>query len=376
MSELRLDPSVLEAFVTEVFERCGLAPVHARLVSDSLVQTSLRGIDSHGVLRVPSYVKALRTGLVDATATPVVVIEHGACAVMDAHNGLGAVAASAAMDYAVSLSGEYGIGCVLVRNSTHLGACGHYALQAAERGCIGLVWTNGPAVMPPAGGREARVGNNPLAIAAPTDTDPVLLDIAFSVVARGKVIKALAEGRETIPLGWMLDANGQPTTDAHQAVHGFGIPIGEHKGFGLAFMADVLAGAVAGSGIGRGVRSAEAQLSTTGAISPKLLPETTSYLGFGHICIALNLNSIGDSATILDRIGAYADDIRHSPADASGIIPRAPGDGSRQAREERAANGIPLSIAEFDQLTRTVRELEMTVPTNLVRSSVAGGTGS
>ena len=248
METVRVGATELRLCVEGIFEGHGLRPEDAAVVADNLVDADLRGIHSHGVWRVDPYVQLLREGQVVPRPTLSLARDEGAQCVLDGGRGLGQIGALAAMREVLARAGQHGIGACAVRNNTHIGTLAYWALMAAEANCIGLVVSNAGIHMAPWGGRDKLVGNNPLAIAAPTGGEwPLVLDMAMSVAAGGKVSIAKIRGQR-VPPGWGLDAEGQPTDDPY-AVHSL-LPMGAHKGYGLAVMLDVLAGVLSGGRFG------------------------------------------------------------------------------------------------------------------------------
>jgi LDH2 family malate/lactate/ureidoglycolate dehydrogenase len=242
-----IDPAALTSFVTAVFEAHGVPGGDARLVADSLVQADLWGHQSHGVLRTPWYVARLKSGALRAVTAPRLLVDAEAIAVIDGEDGVGQVLAARAMTEAIGRAQRHGIGAVAVRNSNHFGTTMYYTLMAARAGLIGFCTTNGSPAMAPWGGREKAVGNNPWSIAAPAGRHPpMVLDIANTGVARGKIYLARNRG-QPIPLGWAIDATGRPTTDPQAALAGNILPVGGHKGYAISVMMDVLSGVLAGS---------------------------------------------------------------------------------------------------------------------------------
>src|SRR5687767_10479645 len=233
MSELAtvtVPAAALRDLVRTCFERTGLAEPDAEAVADALLYANLRGIDSHGIDRVPVYLRRVRAGVAGGTDRMRVVARHGALCRVDAGHALGPAAAVRAMDMAMELASELGVGMVALGRSTNMGAAGFYALRAAERGFAGLVTTNAPKLMAPHGAAEPFLGSNPVAIAVPMGgRDAFVLDMSTTVIARGKVRRAGVQGR-SIPPGVALDADGRPTTDADEAMAGSMLPLGGAKG--------------------------------------------------------------------------------------------------------------------------------------------------
>jgi LDH2 family malate/lactate/ureidoglycolate dehydrogenase len=267
-------PEPLIGFAEAVFGAHGVPEADAHLFADSLVQADLWGHQSHGVLRLPWYAARLKSGAMIAVTEPEFVVDSGAIAVIDGHEGIGQVLADKAMAEAINRAKDHGIGAVAVRNSNHFGTIMYFTRKAAQRSCIGLASTNASPAMAPWGGREKVVGNNPWSISAPGGRyGPVVLDIANTAVARGKLYLAKQKG-EDIPEGWAMNADGQPTTDPALGIAGLILPMGEHKGYGISVMMDVLSGVLAGSNFMTGVSGPYQAEKKSGA---------------GHLSLALDI---------------------------------------------------------------------------------------
>lgn len=246
------------AWLTERLARVlaagGATPEDAQIVSAHLVDAEARGVRSHGVLRVPQYLAALRQGTIRPAARLTTVRTHGATAVCDAGHGFGIARAREAMLLALDLARSHGIGCVTVRACGHTGRLGAHTALAAAQGAVGIMLVNGGGAgqwVAPHGGRAGRVATNPLSIATPAAPEaPLVVDLATSAGPEGAVRAALAAGRP-VPAGWLIDAQGQPTTDP-QALYGPPpgalLPFGGHKGAALAIAVEALAGGLSGAG--------------------------------------------------------------------------------------------------------------------------------
>jgi LDH2 family malate/lactate/ureidoglycolate dehydrogenase len=218
------------------------------------VAADLEGIASHGVMLVPMYVERINKGSVSPRSTGEVVSDRGGAIVIDAGNALGQLTSRQAVKLAVARARETGLATVVVRNGFHFGTAGRYARLMAEQNCIGIVLSNTRPLMPPPGGAEALVGNNPIAIAVPSAGDfAVEADMALSATAMGKIRLAAAAG-EAIPADWAVDAQGRPTTDPATAIKGMLLPAAGPKGFGLAFVIDLLCGGLSDGAVGADVR--------------------------------------------------------------------------------------------------------------------------
>ncbi|CZZ99218.1 malate dehydrogenase [Bordetella trematum] len=236
----------LTEWVAAVLQHAGVAPGHASLAAEVMVRTELRGVATHGLTRLASYLDKLRCGEVNPAPDIRVQRSPGICTI-DADGALGQVAALTAMHEGLAmLETEVSVIC-RIRDCGHLGALGHYALLAAERGHIALVFQRTPPLMALPGYAGRAVGNNPIAFGCPVPgAAPLVFDMACSVAARGHILLAAREGRD-IPADWALDGAGQPTTAADAALEGALLPMAAHKGMGLAIMAECLAGALAGA---------------------------------------------------------------------------------------------------------------------------------
>lgn len=246
----RIALSELFELARDALMRAGTTEATAALTARALVEADVQGLASHGVTRVASYAAHLRNGRADGRAEPVIVRRKGATMLIDAGTGLAYPACHLAIEQGIALAREHGVAFVAVGNSHHFGAAGQHLEAVAEAGMVGIALGNSPAAMPAWGGKRPLFGTNPIAAVFPRDgRDPLLMDLSLSAVARGKLVVAAREGRP-IPLGWALDADGQPTTDPKAALAGSMLPAGGLKGTLLALMIDLLAAALTGSNFG------------------------------------------------------------------------------------------------------------------------------
>jgi LDH2 family malate/lactate/ureidoglycolate dehydrogenase len=214
----------LRAFCEEVFRSCGMVGEDASILAESLVQANLRGVDSHGVARVGIYVKRLKMGLTNPRPNVEVVQESAATLLVDGDNGMGQVVGVRALDLGLDKARESGGVSVGVRRSNHYGAGAYYVQRAVAKDTIAFAYSNAPPTMAPWGGVDPYVGTNPYAYGVPAgEHRPIILDMATSIVARGKIILA-AERGDSIPEGWAVDKQGNPTTDAREALEGSVLP--------------------------------------------------------------------------------------------------------------------------------------------------------
>ncbi|MFV0493068.1 MAG: Ldh family oxidoreductase [Pseudorhodobacter sp.] len=242
----------IREFSIKVLIASGQAEPDARAVADGLIAATKRGVTTHGVFRLPQYCRSLSNGRINARPNVSVIRQHGVTALVNADGGYGFRPSMMAMDLAIKVAREHGVAMVGVRNSHHFGAAAIYTEHAAQAGLIGISTTTTTSNIAPIGGVAAVLGNNPISIAVPRQkpNKPLVLDMAMSQVAKGRVRVAAANG-EAIPEGWGYDAEGQVTTDPNAIMAGgFLAAVGAHKGAGLSVMTDVLAGILTGSPFG------------------------------------------------------------------------------------------------------------------------------
>lgn len=237
----------LLALATDALVAANTLPENAAIVAEALVAADAEGLSGHGVSRVAFYADQALSGKVDGRATPVARVTASGAVYVDARDGFAFPAIRLGLDRALALVGDAGTVSVAITNSHHSGASGYHVEHIANHGCVALGFTNSPSAMAPWGGYKGTFGTNPIAFACPRkDHSPLLIDLSLSKVARGKIMIAAQKG-EGIPLGWALDAEGQPTTDANAAMAGTMVPIGEAKGAALALMVEILTAALTGA---------------------------------------------------------------------------------------------------------------------------------
>ncbi|KAI7500988.1 Malate/L-lactate dehydrogenase [Hortaea werneckii] len=248
-----------QAYAERVLQANGLTPTNATTVARGLVAADLRGIDTHGINRLPSYLTRIRQGVLNPHAEPTLHIKTPVAAQIDAHNNFGFIAAAQGIQHACTVAETYGIGMVSIKHSNHFGMSAHLcqtALDHPSGPMMSLVFTNSSPALPPYGGRSKLLGVSPIACGAPggSNRPDFILDMAPSVAARGKIYKALRRG-EKIPLDWALDATGAPTDDPAKALEDGAVmlPMGGPKGSALAIMMDVFSGVFSGAAFAGGV---------------------------------------------------------------------------------------------------------------------------
>jgi len=321
MSETRVAHDRLTTFSAACLQKLGLESADARFVAETLVAANLRGVDSHGVVRLPHYATRLRNGTVKARPAITARRTGPSAAVVEGDAGMGQLVAVRAMQEAISLARQSGVGAVVARNSSHCGACAWFVEMAVNEGMIGVALTHTDSIMVPPGMKRIFLGSNPIAFGAPGARAPVIIDLSTTHVAWGKVLVARQEGKP-IPPDWGVDKDGKPTTDPN-AVVGLA-PTGGHKGYALAMMIEILCAQLAGVPFGRHVT--------------KMYGELDKPRNLGHFMLALDIARFTDSKGFLSQIDSFLGEIHEEGA-------LAPGDPERRNAERRRGEGIALGSA-------------------------------
>ena len=343
-------PTLLD-FATRLFLAVGVPDEDAKVVARNLIGANLRGHDSHGVLRLPQYVDFLRNGDYRVGVDLKVENESEGVIVVDGQWGLGQVQAHRLVDRVIAKAKGLGLAAGTGRNFGHIGRLGEYAEKAAAEGLILIATVNnngaGQRVAPP-GGIAGRIGTNPLCVAVPTDTDPVVLDFGTSVAAEGKVRVHYFNDKKPVPEGWLLDAKGQPTTDPsvlYEPPLGSILPMGgsqAYKGFGLGLVLDMLSGGLTGG-----------KSSHPGASAAK---------GNNVVFLALDPARFAGLDALIGESGGLSRYVRATPtADGVAAI-LLPGDPERLMLEFRSIEGIPLEEGHWSKLAELAGSLGVAVP--------------
>lgn len=327
-ANIRFDWQGLRRFCLGVLTGAGVPEEPAAVVADTLVDADLHGVDSHGVVRLDIYMKRLEAGMVNAAAQPSLLRDTPPIRLVDGNNGFGAVAGSFALEQCLDAAKRHGCGMAGVRHSNHFGTCAYYARKAVEEGFVLIVMSNASQTMPPTGGVRPFLGTNPLCVGVPAGRHlPYVLDMATSVVARGKIIVA-AEKNEPIPPGWAIDREGRPTTDAAEALAGSVLPLGGPKGYGIAMFIDLLAGVLTGAGFGPHVHN--------------MYEDWVRPQNVGHLFIALNIDHWMPQSDFRARMDEYIDALKAEPTAPGADEILVPGELEHRMAERRRRQGIPL----------------------------------
>ena len=345
-----LSAESLRQLVGDVLEAVGVPADEAHRVADSLVEANLRGHESHGVVRIPDYLKQLQTGELAAGVELEILSETESILAADAGMGFGMVQCQRLIERLIPKARRQGIACGALRNCGHVGRLGEWVEIVAQQGLAALLTVNDNGVLQcvaPPGGTAPRISTNPLAIGVPTDAEPLVLDISTSAVANGKIKVAWLQGRKC-PAGWLQDAEGNPTVDPAVRFtdpRGTILPMGGeqgYKGFGLGLFLDFLVGGLSGGFC---------------PPAPEIAPGTNNVL-----LAVWDPDRFAGRSHFLGEVEKLTDYVRSTPRKAGIERIRLPGDRSRETRRERLAHGIPVDEETWGDLVQLATELGVPVP--------------
>ncbi|MRG84962.1 ureidoglycolate dehydrogenase [Salinibacillus xinjiangensis] len=334
MSDIIVQKEELKSLVVNKLTKAKVSQEHATVVADVLVHADLRGVSSHGVLRTEHYVKRMLEG--GMNPTPVFSTEQkgSSASLFDGDNGMGHVITKEAMDHAIQLSKDNGIGIVGIVNSSHCGALSYFAQQAAEQDTISMIMTHTDSAVVPFGGADSYFGTNPIAYGFPASKHrPIILDMATSNVALGKVLHTRETGKE-IPDNWGVDENGSPVTDPNLVKHL--LPISGPKGYGLALVVDVLTGVLTGSAFGPSIST--------------MYGDYKNYRHLSHTIITINPGLFIDKNEFMQNIDKMIDELHEvKPAEGFQSV-MVPGEPEQLKEETRQEEGIPVPESIYNYL--------------------------
>ncbi len=344
MAETFAKPEHLRQFMLDALAKSGASLQVSQDVADGLAETSLRGIDSHGVRLFPVYFHDMELGR--TSKNPKFTFSQAApsTGVLDAGHTFGIAAGKAAMRHAISLARATGIGAVAVKNSNHFSAAGIYGLMAARQNMIGMCFTHAESTVLLHGGKKPFLGTNPLCFCAPMEgEEPFCLDMATSVVPRNKVLSYKEKGKP-LESGWAADADGNETLDPSKFSSLF--PLGGYKGYGLSLMVEILCSALTGMEFG-----------------PHILPFLTEsdkrYRNLGHFFLAIDISKFQDITAFKKRMKQMADSLRSSPPANPASPVLIAGDPEKQAFALRSKKGIPLTETDVRKFSEIAAKLGM-----------------
>ena len=347
----RYNHKEMTEFINNLLTTSGIVEREARIVTDVLLRAELQGVSSHGLTRIGVYLDRIGKGLINIKPQMKLDFKFPALGILDADNALGHVAAYDAMSAAIEKAKAFGIGMVGVKNSNHFGAASYFAEMAANDNLVGFVISNGPPATPPWGGKEMYFGTNPLAVCIPGgESGPIIVDMATSIVARGKIIKAAKEDRP-IESGWALDEDGNPTTDANKALKGCLLPMGGHKGSAITMLIELMAGLLTGAGYGRQVAWQYDESAGKGNV--------------GHIFCAINPENFMDLEEVKARMDNFHNEIKSMPRAAGFEEIRLPGESKRRNYSSNIQNGLEINESLYNTLRDLADSLMVEMPGEL-----------
>ncbi len=341
--QIRVDHQVLLTFTADMFRAAELNQEDAAFYAQSLVDTNLWGIDSHGVLRMPIYIKRLLAGSINSKPNIKAIKNAITLELFDGDDGAGQIVGREAMLRAIDLAKTYNIGIVGAIHSNHFGAAATFTRMAVAEGMIGIAMTNVVQNVVAPGGSKPIIGNNPFSIAVPTyGRFPFVLDISLSSVAGGKLLLASKKG-EKIPLDWGTDENGRPTDDPNKAFKGFLLPVGGHKGLGMAYTIEILTGLISGGVFLEAMK---------GMYKYPDDPSLTS-----HLMAAVNISAIMDQDEMQKRMAEFIQTIHNSPMWDPSKEMLIPGEIEYRTMQQRKQRGIPLPNNLYKEIVALAKEL-------------------
>jgi len=341
----------LKLFCKQAYLRVGVPDDEAEIVAGLLARSDLRGVETHGVMRLPIYIQRLQKGYVRAVCKITTVKEKGSTAFLQAHGSMGHVVAHKAMEITIQKAAEHGIGWVSVKDSGHFGVAGLFSMMALKKDFIGYTVSNSAPMMAPYGGRERILGNNPLSYAFPTDQyPPIVLDMSCSVVSSGKLILCRKKG-EKIPLGWAYDKDGLPTEDPYQGYEGGGslAPIGGHKGYGMVLAHEILTSILSGGKWTQHIKSLYEE-------------DKTGIQGTCHSFMAIDPDCFVGREDFKKDMDRYIQTIKESrkAKDATEVL--MPGEPEYRTETRYLKEGIPLASSTVNELTSLGQSLGISLP--------------
>lgn len=357
----RYHPDSVKNLVAAIARKAGVSKADAAILAEALVDADIHGTSTHGVSRLNIYIRRIQKGLIDPKAKLVIERRRGGTLAVDAGNGLGQVQAVKTLTKLIPKAKRNGVAAATIRNSQHFGALSYYCNQAAKQDLILFATTNCEPAMSPEGACEAFFGTNPIAASFPTGKGfPVKIDLATSIVARGNIIAANKRG-QSIPPGWALTADGEPTTDAAKALAGTVLTMAGHKGYALALMVEVFASVLSGAAIGPDIGSMYKNMDRKQDV--------------GHFFCLLDIAAFMEVEEFKRRMDETIDGIkacRKRPGVSEILVP---GERSHAKAQQNLAQGIALDDATVGELKTLCEELgvEFTLASPTVSNTISNG---
>ncbi len=329
----------LKQVVIDTLTKVGVCHVDVEIILDTILFANRRGVATHGVGRLPLYVHKIAAGHYNPKNEIEVLADNAAYALLDAHNGFGQVVAYKATQMAIEKAKKYGVAVVGVRNSNNFGTAGYFGDMAAREGCAAMVYANAAPAIAPTGGNKTIFGTNPLCYAYPGDEnhDPILLDMATTIAARGK-IRLAAKNGEKIPLEWAIGPDGQPTDDPNVALKGSLLPIGGYKGYGLSMFVDIFAGMLTGSHYAGEVKN---------------LSKMEEDSGNGHLFVVIDLDKFMSPEEKKERIAHFYKAVKACGDEGKIFMPGE----IEYIKMKNAVETVQISSKQFDDVNAVAEEV-------------------
>jgi LDH2 family malate/lactate/ureidoglycolate dehydrogenase len=335
-SETVIPEPQLLALATRALEAGGMREGDAAPAARVLVLADMFGLRTHGISRIPQYLGRVKIGGIDAKAEVMVERTAPGLALVDGRNGIGPLVGMRALEAAMEGARAVGIGAAFARGSNHFGPIMPYCFLAAQQGFASIIASNATTTIAPWGGRDTRVGNNPLGIGMPDPGgDPIILDIAMSVAARGRMRTLMNEGK-SMPPGWAVDRDGQPTNDPKAGLAGFLLPAGGHKGYGLAVMVDLFAGLLSGAAYLTHVQAWDK--------NPGLAQN------LGHSFVLIDTAKLGAALRLHERMADFREILTSTPPADPAAPVMAPGDREMAAYARARRDGVRVLASDLNDV--------------------------
>lgn len=333
---LHMDSQSLREYCVKILSQENVPEEEAFYVADSLVMANLRGVDSHGVSRMPIYMKRLREGLVNNKFSFEVQKEAPGSMLIDGQNSLGAVLGVKVMELAIEKAKESGAVMVGVKNSNHYGTASYFSMLALKENMIGISASNAPSTMAPWGGVKPFLGTNPFSFSIPAGNEkPIVIDMATSVVARGKIILAAKNGQK-IPEGWAINTEGEVTTDAEEALVGSVLPFAGPKGYAISLLIDILAGILSGGPYGPHINNLYENFNDPQCV--------------GHFFGVINIEKFIPVENFKSMVDEMIREIKDTPKAKNTQEIFLPGEIEYNIQEKRLKTGVPITIPVLEDL--------------------------
>lgn len=325
---------ILKEFIIKILEKNSISKEDGALVADVLLKAELWNIKSHGISRLKRYIMRLNDGTINTSPNIQIKQIYSNILAVDGDNGLGSIVMNRALDKAEIFAEKQGLCLIGVKNSNHFGITGYYCERLAKKGFISIGFSNALAAMAPWGGREAYLGTNPVAFGFPKEGFPIIIDMATSAVARGKILLAAKENK-SIPNGWAIDKNGNSTTNAKEAIEGLLLPMAGPKGYALSVAIDVLAGILTGALFGNEVGAYKNNINRA---------------NIGHLFILLKKDNFIKGEDYDERIKIFSEKIHHIDRIPNIENIYLPGEREYLSEVEKLENGIDISLEVLQDL--------------------------